>query len=234
MQEKDSAKAANDEDRSRTRKVEDENLAPEGTAFCSRGGHVLWQLGTHVVDGKGKQLRDTTSAGANIVPLLEERQNPDGTTKTKTRPIALLETPMKLIESVSVDQHADHIIALMQEPQVGFRVRDGAEAMIGAVRRFLKSGTNRILMQGDISNACGSASRLSVLEAVRKHDPDLGPLCCERWDCCRDARAGRHRQKVRTSSQCCDGCLARKHAEQGNILPDFLAQDARPAGRDEC
>ena len=51
-----------------------------------------------------------------------------GTTRTdqreqKIRPIALLETPLKLIQSVAVDQHADHIIALMQEQQVGFRVR---------------------------------------------------------------------------------------------------------------
>ena len=45
---------------------------------------------------------------------------------------------MKLIESVAADQHADHIIALMQEQQVGFRVRDGAEAMANAVRKFLK------------------------------------------------------------------------------------------------
>ena len=50
--EKDSAKAANDEDRSRTRKVEDENLAPEGTAICSRVGIMsfgnwahMWSVG---------------------------------------------------------------------------------------------------------------------------------------------------------------------------------------------
>ena len=88
---------------------------------------------------------------------------------------------MTLIESVSVDQHADHIIALTQDPQVGFRVRDGVEAMIGAVRRFQKSGTNRILVQGDISNAYGSINRLSVLEAVRKHVPGLAPLCASQF-----------------------------------------------------
>ena len=48
---------------------------------------------------------------ANIVPLLREVDNPDGSKKTKLRPIALLETPLKLIESVAVNQHADHIIA---------------------------------------------------------------------------------------------------------------------------
>ena len=62
----------------------------------------------------------------------------DGNTKTKLRPIALLETPRKLIESIAVHLVVDHIVALMQTRQVGFRVQDGAEAVIGAVRRFLK------------------------------------------------------------------------------------------------
>ena len=60
--------------------------------------------------------------------------NPDGSTKTKLRLIALLEIHLKVTESAAADQHADHIIALVQEQQVGFRVRDGAEAMISAER----------------------------------------------------------------------------------------------------
>ena len=36
---------------------------------------------------------------------------------------------------------------------------------------------NGILMQGDISNACGSINRLQVLEAVRMHILGLAPLC---------------------------------------------------------
>ena len=89
--------------------------------------------------------------------MTREVDNPDGSKRTKLSTIALLETPLKLIESVAVDQHADHIIALVQEQQVGFRVRDVAEAMINAVRKFLKKNdTNRILMQGDIANAYGS------------------------------------------------------------------------------
>ena len=55
---------------------------------------------------------------ANIVPLIREVDNPDGSNKTKLRPTALLESPLKQIESVAVDQHADHIIAMMQEQQV--------------------------------------------------------------------------------------------------------------------
>ena len=45
---------------------------------------------------------------------------------------------MNLIESIAFHLVVDHIVALMQTRQVGFRVQDGAEAMIGAVRRFLK------------------------------------------------------------------------------------------------
>ena len=77
-------------------------------------------------------------AEANIVPLIREVDTPDGSTKTELRPIALLDTLLKLIGSVAVHQHADHIIALIQQ-QVGLRVSDGAEAMISVVREFLKS-----------------------------------------------------------------------------------------------
>ena len=58
--------------------------------------------------------------GADIVPLIKEVVNPDVNNKD-LRPIALLETPLKVIESIDVDQHAVHIVALMQLRQVGFR-----------------------------------------------------------------------------------------------------------------
>ena len=159
--------------------------------------------------------------------------NPDGSKRTKLRPIALLETHLKLIESVAVDQHADHIIALMQEQQVGFRVRGGAEAMINAVIKFLKNDTNRILMQGDIANAYGSINRLSVLEAVRKHIPCLAPLCASQF--VRDGTVAviqerREWEEARATLQCSEGCLAREHAEQRDILPDLLEQDVRSVG----
>ena len=80
-----------------------------------------------------------------------------------------------------------------------FRVRDGAEAMINAARKLLKNDTNRVLMQGDISNAYGSINRLAVLKAVRKHIPCLAPLCavtvCERWHECCGAGARRKRKE---------------------------------------
>ena len=53
--------------------------------------------------------------------------------------------------------------------------------MINAVSKFLNNDTNRILMQGDTANACGSINRLSVLEAVRKHIPCLAPLCASQF-----------------------------------------------------
>ena len=69
---------------------------------------------------------------AVIVPLFKEIKNADRTTKTKPRVIALLATPMKLIESIAVDQVAYHLIALMQTRQVGFRVPGGGYRMIEA------------------------------------------------------------------------------------------------------
>ena len=65
--------------------------------------------------GKANRAEAQLWLKANFVPLIREVDNPDGSKKTKLRPIALLVTPLKLIESVAVDQHADHIIALMQE-----------------------------------------------------------------------------------------------------------------------
>ena len=109
--------------------------------------------------------------------MIREVDNPDESKKAKLRRIALLETLLKLIESVAVDQHADHINALMQEQQVGCRVRDGAEAMTCAVRKLLRNDTNKVLMQGDISRAYVSINRLAVLRAIRKHIPCLVPLC---------------------------------------------------------
>ena len=76
-------------------------------SFCQLG--QVWMLG----------LANRTEAQlwlkASFVPPTKEIGNPDGTKKTKLRPIALLETPLKVVESVAFDQDADHIIALMQE-----------------------------------------------------------------------------------------------------------------------
>ena len=162
--------------RSRTRNSHLKALryVPEGlTSFVNWA--QMWMMGLANKAETRLWLR------ANIVPLTREVDNPNGSKRTKLRPIALLETPLKLIESVAVDQHVDHIISLMQEQQVGFRVRDGAEAMIDAVRKFMKNDMNRVWMQGDIANAYGSINRLSVLKAVRKHIPRLAPVCASQF-----------------------------------------------------
>ena len=149
--------------------------------------------------------------------------------RTKFGPIALLDTPLKLIESVAVDQHADHIIALMQEQQV-VRVRDGAEAMINAVRKFLKNDTNRILMQGDIANAYGSINRLSVLKAVRKHISCLAPLCASQF--VRDGTFAVIQVRGESGRKCEQHYSVAKGVwqEQRDILPDLLEQDVRSDG----
>ena len=51
-----------------------------------------------------------TRLQADVVPLIIHIENVDGTTKTEPRPRALLEPPVKLIESVAVDQVADLIV----------------------------------------------------------------------------------------------------------------------------
>ena len=89
---------------------------------------------------------------------------------------------------------------------MGFRVRDGAEAMINSVRKFMKNDTNRVLMHGDNANACGSTNRLAVLKEVRKHIPCLAPLCASQF--VRDGTVAgsrkerREREEVRASLQC--------------------------------
>ena len=135
---------------------------------------------------------------ANIAPLIREVDNLDGSKKTKLRPIALLETPLKLIESVAVDEHADHTAALMQEQQVVFRVRDGAEAMISAVR---KNNEKRHEQSAD--------ARGQHFERVwlnQQHIPCLAPLC----------------EEERAHLQRCEGCRARKHTEQCDLLRSLL------------
>ena len=178
--------------------------------------------------GPDKQRRNSTVVACQHCSPDERGGQPGRIKENKLRPIALLVTPLKLIESVAVDQHADHIIALMQEQQVGFRVRDGVEVMINAVRKFLKNDTNRILMQGDNANAYGSINRLSVLEAVGETHPLPGPAVCltirERWNSCGESRERREREEVRATLQCSERCLPKEHTEQRDILPDLLEQ----------
>ena len=162
--------------RSRTRNSHFKALqqVPEGITALMNWAQ-MWMMGLANPTESQLWLR------ANIVPLMKEVENPDGTKKTKLRPIALLETPLKLIESVAVDQQADTMIALMQEQQVGFRVSAGAEAMIHAVRKVLRSDSQQILMQGDIANAYGSIDSSAVLQAMREHAPCIAPLCASQF-----------------------------------------------------
>ena len=96
-------------DRSRTRHSHLKALRfmPEGLSSFANWAQ-MWTLG--LANKDEAQL---------WFPLIREVDNPNGSTKSKLRPIAHLETPLKLI--VAVHQHADHIIALMQEQQVGFQ-----------------------------------------------------------------------------------------------------------------
>ena len=147
---------------------------------------------------------------------LEASFVPDGTKKTELRPIALLETPLKVMESGAFDQDVDHIIALMQEQQVGFRVGKEAEAMINTVRMFMKNGTNRVLMHVDISNASGSTNRMSVLKEVTKHIPCLAPLCAPQF--VRDGTVAVIQERGENERKCEPHCSVVKGVWQGSTL----------------
>ena len=85
---------------------------------------------------------------------------------------------------VCVRNHAtsDVTWTLLQTQQVGLRVKDGAEALIGAVRRFFCDGDTIIIMLGDTSNAGGSSDWFAVPRAVRRHAPQLAQLCALQFE----------------------------------------------------
>ena len=92
--------------------------------------------------------------------------------------------------------------------------------------------------KGDISNAYGWINRLSLHEAVRKHVPGLASLCASQF--VKDETVAVIQERGDTIRKCelqllyGAWCTAKKNAEQRNLLSDFLEQDARPAGQDEC
>ena len=83
-------------------------------------------------------------------------------------------------------------MALMQEQQVD---RDGAEAMISAVRQVLQGDTSRVMMQGDISNANSPNQQVGSADSrEEKHSKSCVPLrltVCEGGNCRCDTRARR-------------------------------------------
>ena len=86
---------------------------------------------------------------------------------------------------------------------------------------------NRILMQGDISNACGSINRLQVLEAVRMHISGLPPLCASQ--CVRDGtiamqeRDG-HGKKTQFHDSCAMGVWQRSTLSSASFSLTFWSK----------
>ena len=97
------------------RKVEDEKLLPESTADIPEGWSSFMNWVEFLTMEKADRAEAQLWLKANIVPLMRDVDNPDRSKKTKQLPIPLLETHLKLIESVAVHQHTDNIIALEQE-----------------------------------------------------------------------------------------------------------------------
>ena len=151
-----------------------------------------------------------------------------GTLKAKLRPVALLETPLKLIEFIAVDQHADHTVSQQQNRQVGLRGRHGSEATVRAVRRLWKDKLKRILTQ-DTAYAYDSMDRFDVLQ----HVASLAPLCAAQFvkDGTRAVVAGekQQRRKDKAPLHSLGYCVARKHGEQRDVQPDVSDQDCGPS-----
>ena len=127
---------------------------------------------------------------------------------------------MKLIESIAVDQAAEHLVTFMQTQQVGLRVTDTADATTGYVMRLLGDGDNRILMRIWLNllaccsqsgqapcSTVGSAVCLTICERMMK------TVIQETWE---------PRRKTGARIRSLRGSVAGKHAEQSDSLLDIL------------
>ena len=113
---------------------------------------------------------------------------------------------------------------------MGVRVRDGADAMINAVRKFMNNDTNGLLMQGDIANACGSINRLAVLKAVRKHILCLAPLCASQF--VRDGTVAVLQERGENGRKCEQHYSLAKGAWQGSTLGSKMSEVMEQANRE--
>ena len=95
----------------------------------------------------------------------EIKTNPDGTTKAKLRLIAFLATPLKLCESIIVDQQADHIIVPLRARLVVFRVKDGRQQNTHGMHTAHSTGLRVLIDSGmaTCSEPCCDV-RLTVCE----------------------------------------------------------------------
>ena len=166
----------------------------------------MWTLGLTNKDKAPLWLR------ASVVPLVREVDNP----------IALVETPKKLMESVAVDQHADRITALMQ---VGFRVGDGTEATIQCRQKIPEERHEHSADAGRHFERVWLNQQVGCAKSSEGTHPLLGSLCASQF--VRDGtvaviqeRDG-NGKKSELHNSVAKG-VARKEDEQRNLLPDML------------
>ena len=96
--------------------------------------------------GSRRNQEDQLRLKVGIVPLIKEIKTADGTMKTKLRPIALHDTPMKLIESTAFAQVADRIIAPMQTRH-GAAVQKNVDARVSqSVEQTLDDPMPRVVI----------------------------------------------------------------------------------------
>ena len=90
------------------------------------------------------------------------------------RPIAVGYVWRRLAAKVACSHVKDASVAILTPRQLGFGVRNGAEAAVRAARCYLENmESGQVFMKIDFKNAFNMLRRDSILEAVAKHFPEL-------------------------------------------------------------
>ena len=99
------------------------------------------------------------------------------------RPIAVGLVWRRLVSRVACALLRDKVAGLLMPRQLGVAVRNGAQTVVGAARRFLDTGDGRgMLLKLDFANAFNTVDRQRVLDAISASKPELLP-----WAACSNA-----------------------------------------------
>ena len=104
--------------------------------------------------------------GANLLAITKK--------SGEIRPIAVGYVWRRLAAKVACSHVKDASVAILTPRQLGFGVRNGAEAAVRAARCYLENmESGQVFMKIDFKNAFNMLRRDSILEAVAKHFPEL-------------------------------------------------------------
>jgi len=90
------------------------------------------------------------------------------------RPIAVGCTFQRLVAKAACSIVRDHVTSKLAPLQLGFGVKQGAEAAAHAARCYVSNlGADRALLKIDFCNAFNSVSRCEVFRSMEKYAPEL-------------------------------------------------------------